>query len=239
MRGCTAPAASTRATCVARGEAPDGQVLLLRRDPLGQVELGEGLTGTHAVERRAHVQLLDVAHRPGLHHRLVALVPGNAADRADHGPQRTLNDLGRAHAEVLLDARAHRDRALIVAAGAAIDRHQHHVHEGRLRRRVEAFAGHHGVVVVEDGLAGGRIDIAGLDTLLDVASRRGLAGGDAAGRVLGPRRVGRGSCHAARLPHAAVLAGLVSGIAARRQRGSGANGDQRESSVHRVPSFVP
>jgi hypothetical protein len=55
--------------------------ILLRCDPFGHVEIGEWGARGDAIERRAHVQFLDIGHRARLHDGLIALVERNVADR--------------------------------------------------------------------------------------------------------------------------------------------------------------
>ena len=154
-----------------------GEELLLRRHPIRHVELDQRLPGGHPIQRGAHMQLLDEAGGAGLQQHLVALVPGHRADRLDLRRERALLDRRGADAQALLHPRADRNRAG-VGGGTGVHRHQHHVHERRLARRVEALPGHHRVVVVEDLAAGGRVDVAGLEAALQVAPGGGLAGGD-------------------------------------------------------------
>ena len=172
------------------------QVFLLRGHPVGHVQLGQRRARDHAVEHGVHVQLLHIAHGARTHQRLVALVPGHAADHGDLRHQRTLHHRRCAQPEVLLDARAYRDAARVRRAVAGVARHQHHVHEGRLRGGVKLLARHHGVVVVEDAPPRHRVDVAGLQAALDVAPRGVLAlrHGPLAGVGGGGRRaVGHGA----------------------------------------------
>ena len=64
-------------------QAAHGEILLLRRDPVGHVELEQRLARAHRIERRAHVELLDEAVGARLHDGLVALVERDAADRRE------------------------------------------------------------------------------------------------------------------------------------------------------------
>ena len=78
---------------------------------VGHVEIDQRLAPRHAVERGAHVELLDIAHGAGLDDGLVALVPGDRAHRRHRRRERALGHRGGAQADVLLDARADGDGA--------------------------------------------------------------------------------------------------------------------------------
>ena len=54
--------------------------LLLRRNPVGNIQIDERLAFGNAIERRAHVQALDETGRARLHDGLITLVVGDAAD---------------------------------------------------------------------------------------------------------------------------------------------------------------
>ena len=153
---------------------------MLRSDPFGHVQIGKRLPGAHLVQRSAHIQPLDIAGRTRLDHRLVALVPSDVAGHRQLRIQGALHYFCGAHTQVLLHARAHRHAAAVGALRARIHRHQHHVHEGRFGRRIEAFARHHRVVVVQHALAGARIHVAGLEAIFDMTAGGFLARGDAA-----------------------------------------------------------
>ncbi len=103
IRGCTAPVRdhprdllvghAGKAHALPRGvdqriharafQAAHREILLLRGDPVGHVELEQRLALAHRVERRAHEELLDEAVGARLHDRLVALVERDAADRRE------------------------------------------------------------------------------------------------------------------------------------------------------------
>ena len=185
---------------VAAPHAAQRQEVLLRRHPVRHIEVDQRLALGHAIERRAYVQLFDVAHRAGLHDHLVAFVPGNRTHRRHRRRERALGDRRGAQTDVLLDARADGDGTGIRAFGTGIGGYQHHVHEGRLARRFELLSGHHRVVIVEDFLPGERVKHTGLEAVLDVAARSGFAFGDAPGRRIDSRVCGglvtrrRGGC---------------------------------------------
>jgi hypothetical protein len=105
------------------------QELFLRCNPVGHINLGQGLPLGYVIKRGAHKQPFDVATGPSLHKSLVALVKGNAAHGKYLGREQALGDSSGTHAQVLLDAWADGDIALVGTA-IGVDRHQHHVHEG-------------------------------------------------------------------------------------------------------------
>ena len=209
------------------------QELLLRGDPVRHVQLGQCLPLGHAVKRGPHMQALDVAGSTGLHGGLVAFVEGDAADSGDGWRQRALGDRHRAHAQVLLQAGADRDGAAFagpaVPTAVRVDGHQHHVHEGRLGGLVEPVPGHHGVVVVQDPAAGGRIDIAGLEARREVSAGGVLALRDALRDGLRGRRGRRWrGGHA----HAALQAGGVQAVAGGGQDTGCRQADQKGFELH-------
>ena len=150
------------------------------------------------------MQALHITGGACLNQGLVALVEGNAADGRHLRRQRALGNFGRAYAQVLLNPRTDGDISL-VAVPIGIDGYQHHVHEGRLGRLVELVARHHGVVVVQNFAAIGRVCVTRLDACGDVAAGGLFAFGNVLGQCLGCRwhgtcrsgRVGCGSGHAA------------------------------------------
>ncbi|MNL57216.1 hypothetical protein D3C87_1807620 [compost metagenome] len=109
--------------------------------------------------------MLDKAIGSRLNHLDTALIDGDIARRLEHGAHPARLDLGRADAKILRDMAV--DHDTVTAAAAAIPvrihRHELHVHEGRLARLVEALAGHHGIMPVQDFLAGFRIGVARLE----------------------------------------------------------------------------
>ena len=152
----------------------DGQILLLRRHPVRHVEVCESLPGANRIQRGAHMEAFNKPVGTGLDYKLVALVPGNAAQGLQLRAEGAQHHFGGAQSEVLLHARADGYAAAVHARCAAVDRHQHHVHKRRFRRRVKAFSGHHGVVVINDALAVGRVQVACLEAVPDVAARGGF-----------------------------------------------------------------
>jgi hypothetical protein len=101
--------------------AQHGEIFLLRGDPIRDVDVGERLARGDAVETRANAKPLDVAGRARLHENLRALVELDVAGGPDCGNHLFAQNVRRADADVLLDARADRYRALV--AGVRIDRH--------------------------------------------------------------------------------------------------------------------
>ena len=159
--------------CVAvqSAQALKGQVLFLSGHPVGHMEFGQWRASGHAVQHRAHMQFFHETHGARAHHCLLVFVPGHVAYDAHFRRQRTFQHRGGAQAQVLLDARAHRDAACVCSVATGVARHQHHVHERRLGGRVEVSARHHGVVVVQDAQPGGRIQVAGLESIVYVPAR--------------------------------------------------------------------
>ena len=157
----------------------------MRGNPVGHVEVSQRLPFSDAVQRGAHVQAFDETRGARLHKGLVALVEGDVAHSRNLERQRSLCHFGCAHAQILLNARADRDLACFTAVASVIalgiDRHQHHVHKRRLGGAVELIARHHRVLVVQHLAPGGRVQVSGLDALVDMAARGCFAFGHGLG----------------------------------------------------------
>src|SRR5439155_20030875 len=69
------------------------QILFLRGNPIGNVELGQRLSLTHRVERRTHIESFQETVASRLHDRNIALVIGDAADCLHRRRESTLLDL--------------------------------------------------------------------------------------------------------------------------------------------------
>ena len=131
--------------------ANDRQIFFLRRDPVRDIQLSQWLALAYGIERRPHIQPFEEAIGPGLHHRHVALVIGDATDRLNTSCQHPFGDFGDAHTEVLLHARTDRYFAVIFSR-AGIHWYQLHIHERRLARLVKFGSGNHRIMPVENFL---------------------------------------------------------------------------------------
>ena len=187
--------------------------LLLRSHPIRHIQINQWLALADPIQRCAYVQALHVARSTRLHNNLVAFVEGNAAHRRNLRRELALCDHRRAHPQVLLDARADGYLSLVGVA-ICIYGYQHHVHERRLGRLVELVAWHHGVVVVKDLAAVGRVHIPSLDAFGHMPPRCLLALSDAlrhgAWGLEHRRNAGHGS-HAAAPAHAYLVDCVAAG----------------------------
>ena len=121
--------------------------LFLRREPFGDVKIGERLAGRDTVVLGSHVELLDITLAARLHGDLRSLVdadrPGGRKARIEPCFRRH----GCAHAQVLHLTGADGCPAFVPAV--CVHRDELHVHERALARLVELRVRHHGVVPIE------------------------------------------------------------------------------------------
>ncbi len=124
-------------------------ILLLRREPQRRDDFCERLPSSNALQRRFDEQPLHVSVGSRLHELQPPLVERDAPDGGQVSGKHAPLDLPEPDSKILRHAGVDPNRRA-VGFLVGVDRHELHIHEGRLARFVEALTGHHRIVPVED-----------------------------------------------------------------------------------------